>query len=52
MNKEVPILEMMDSDIGIGAPYSYLNPRNQFNVESPQNLVQKELEDYLQKKIL
>lgn len=50
MNKEVPILEMMDSDIGIGAPYSYLNPRNQFNVKSPQNLVQKELEDYLQKK--
>ena len=28
VDREVPLLEMLDSNIGIGAPTSYLNPQN------------------------
>ena len=30
VDREVPLLEMLDSNIGIGAPTSYLNPQNDF----------------------
>lgn len=52
MNKEVPILEMLDSTMGIGAPYSYMNPRNDFMVATPENLVQQGLTEYWQYKYL
>ena len=52
MNKEVPILEMLDSSMGIGAPYSYSNPCNDFIVATPENLVQQGLEEYWQYKYI
>ena len=51
MDREVPILEMMDSSIGIGAPISYMNPLNDYyekNVD--QDNCNPDIKNYLIRK--
>ena len=51
VDREVPILEMMDSSIGIGAPISYMNPLNDYyekNVD--QDNCNPDIKNYLIRK--
>lgn len=36
LNQEVPIIEMMDSNFGIGAPFDYVHPKNEIVETEPK----------------
>lgn len=51
MKREVPLLEMLDTGVGIGAPTGYLNPRNDFVEErTASNPYNAKLKGYLIRK--
>lgn len=51
MRREVPLLEMLDTGIGIGAPSTYQNPRNDFFEEpAARNSYNTKLKGYLARK--
>ncbi|OKO95291.1 lantibiotic dehydratase [Geobacillus proteiniphilus] len=47
VDREVPLLEMLDNDLGIGAPMDYTNPKNaRLAVGVPHQLIDEQLREY------
>ncbi|WP_242257949.1 lantibiotic dehydratase [Streptococcus thoraltensis] len=51
INREVQLMELFDSNLGIGSPYGYLHPRNDFWESAPSTIYfdEKEELEYLNK---
>lgn len=53
VNIEIPILELLDEDIGLGAPSGYMTPRSKRNIDYDISIEKmKKAKDYIKSKII